>query len=84
MVKSQQEMLNQISRMMGFKAVEDQKEKETYEKLGSGTEGIPRPHIFVINTSMPLQGASNQEGEATLCQAEPPTQASPNLDEVQE
>ncbi|KAL4386831.1 hypothetical protein GQ457_09G019040 [Hibiscus cannabinus] len=33
---------------------------------------------------MPPQGASNHEGATTSCQAEPPTLASPKLDEVQE
>ncbi|KAL4369096.1 hypothetical protein GQ457_05G028490 [Hibiscus cannabinus] len=82
MAKSQQEMLNQISWMMGLKGVVDQKKKETDENPGSGIEGLPRPPIFFVNTSMPPQGASNHEGAKTLCQEETPTQASPNLDEV--
>ncbi|KAL4290548.1 hypothetical protein GQ457_14G013930 [Hibiscus cannabinus] len=83
-VKSQQEMFNQISQMIGLKAVEDQKEKEIDEIPGSRIEGLPRPPIFVIKTSMPPQGESNQEGGATSYQTEVFGQASTNLDEVKE
>ncbi|KAL4354422.1 hypothetical protein GQ457_06G020770 [Hibiscus cannabinus] len=65
MVKSQQEMLDRIAQMMGLRANEEPKEKETCENPGTGTKGLPHPPIFVINTSMPPQGASNQEGRAT-------------------
>ncbi|KAL4384730.1 hypothetical protein GQ457_15G020800 [Hibiscus cannabinus] len=84
MVKSQQEMLDRIAQMTGLRAIEEPKEKETDENPGSRIEGLPHPPVFVINTSMPPQGASNHEGATTLCQAEPPTLAFPKLDEVQE
>ncbi|KAL4383642.1 hypothetical protein GQ457_15G011340 [Hibiscus cannabinus] len=83
-VKSQQEMFNQISRIMGIKAVEDQKEKEIDENPRSRIEGLHRPPIFVINTSITQQGASNQGGATTSHHAETSTQTFPNLNEVKE
>ncbi|KAL4362465.1 hypothetical protein GQ457_04G017620 [Hibiscus cannabinus] len=81
-VKSEQEMFNKISQMMGLKAVEDHKEKEIDENPGSRIEGFPRPPIFVMNTSMPPQGASNQGGATTSHHAEASTQTFPNLNEA--
>ncbi|KAL4387575.1 hypothetical protein GQ457_09G018990 [Hibiscus cannabinus] len=60
--------------------------EENFTKLEADLreQGPPSSPTFVINTSIPPQGASNHEGATTSCQAKLPTLASPKLDEVQE